>query len=262
MKHRIDPKIDCVFKALLGSDENRNLLVHFLNAVLAAELRAPIDDVEILNPHNDKEYPDDKLSIVDVKARDTEGRLFQIEIQLVQYCHLTSRIVYGWADIYSQQLQSGDDYDQLKPTYSIWLLDDTLISTDGDYVHHYKLRDERGQSLNDHGGIWLFEIEKFNAQKVASEEQRWLRFLKEGEQLDDQTLPDWMATKEMEQAMTTLRKFSEKERDYHEYQARQNYVREQRTMQKELEGALEREKALLYENARLKALLEQQGKSP
>ncbi|MEI7869829.1 MAG: hypothetical protein WCI11_18230 [Candidatus Methylumidiphilus sp.] len=34
MKHRIDPKIDCVFKALLGSEGNRNLLVHFLNAVL------------------------------------------------------------------------------------------------------------------------------------------------------------------------------------------------------------------------------------
>jgi chromosome segregation ATPase len=31
MKHRIDPKIDCVFKALLGSEENRNLLLHFLN---------------------------------------------------------------------------------------------------------------------------------------------------------------------------------------------------------------------------------------
>jgi hypothetical protein len=38
MKHRIDPKIDCVFKALLGSEENRNLLVHFLNAVLNTEL--------------------------------------------------------------------------------------------------------------------------------------------------------------------------------------------------------------------------------
>jgi predicted transposase/invertase (TIGR01784 family) len=268
MKHRIDPKIDCVFKALLGSDENRNLLVHFLNAVLAKELKAPIEDVEILNPYNDKEFVDDKLSIVDVKARDTEGRLFQVEIQLVQYGHLASRIVYGWADIYAQQLQSGVDYAELKPTYSIWLLDDTLISTDADYVHSYKLRDERGQALNDHGGIWLFEIEKFNAQNVASEEQRWIRFLKEGELLDDQTLPEWMFTKEMEQAMTTLRKFSEKERDYHEYQARQNFVREQRTIQKELEGALEREKAALEreqaalaENARLKALLEQQGKT-
>jgi len=28
MRHPIDPKIDCVFKALLGSEENRNLLIH------------------------------------------------------------------------------------------------------------------------------------------------------------------------------------------------------------------------------------------
>ncbi|CAK0771583.1 hypothetical protein CCP3SC15_4360001 [Gammaproteobacteria bacterium] len=30
--------------------------------------------------------------------------------------------------------------------------------------------------------------------------------------------------------MTTLRQFSEKERNYHKYQARQNYLRQQRTM--------------------------------
>ncbi len=49
MKHRIDPKIDCVFKALLGSVENRILLVHFLNAVLVDNLIAPITEAEILN---------------------------------------------------------------------------------------------------------------------------------------------------------------------------------------------------------------------
>ena len=33
--------------------------------------------------------------------------------------------------------------------------------------------------------------------------------------------------------MSTLRQFSEKERDYHAYQARQNYLREQATIKKE-----------------------------
>jgi len=54
--------------------------------------------------------------------------------------------------------------------------------------------------------------------------------------------------------------FSEKENDYHEYQARQNFLRQQRTMQKELDGAVAERDQLLAENARLKALLEQQGK--
>ncbi len=85
--------------------------------------------------------------------------------------------------------------------------------------------------------------------------------------------------------MNTLKQFSEKERDYHAYQARQNYLREQRTIQIEREedlremerikqeieqaqqdlqrermekqAALQREQSLQEENERLKALLAQ-----
>lgn len=54
--------------------------------------------------------------------------------------------------------------------------------------------------------------------------------------------------------METLKLFSEKERNYHAYQARQNFLREQRTIQWELEqerqqkqDALQREAAALQE---------------
>jgi len=85
--------------------------------------------------------------------------------------------------------------------------------------------------------------------------------------------------------MKTLKLFSDKERDYHAYQARQNYLREQRTIQIEREedlremerikqeieqaqqdlqrermekqAALQREQSLQEENERLKALLAQ-----
>ncbi|MGZ8217854.1 Rpn family recombination-promoting nuclease/putative transposase [Methylomagnum sp.] len=253
MKHRIDPRIDCVFKALLGAERNRNLLIHFLNAVLAGELAAPITDAVILNPYNDKEFLDDKLSIVDVKARDGEGRLFQIEIQMLSYRHLPARILYGWADIYTKQLKSGKDYDQLRPAYSIWLLADNLLRDDDRYAHHFKLRDERGRILIEYGGIWVLELDKFAAERVKTEEQRWLKLFKDGETLDDGNLPDWMNTDEMRQAMTTLQQFSEKERDYHAYQARQNFLREQRTIQKEREEA-EREREIA-EQARARAEL-------
>ena len=93
MKHQIDPKIDCVFKSILGSEDNQNLLVHFLNAVLACELQQPITSVTILNPYNDKEFLNDKLSIVDVKARDNQNNLYQIEIKLAYYPSLPARII-------------------------------------------------------------------------------------------------------------------------------------------------------------------------
>ena len=250
MRHAIDPKIDCVFKALLGSEENRNLLIHFLNAFLAQDLIEPLVWVEILNPYNDKEFLSDKLSIVDVKARDSHDRLYQIEIQLTSYGHLPARIIYNWADIYSQQLKSGQDYLELKPTYSIWLLAENLISDDNETVHHYKLRDEQGNTLTQHGGIWLLELKKFKANHIETEDQRWLKFFREGEQLNDEALPDWMITREMKQAMSTLSTFSEKDQHYYQYQARQEYLREQRTIQHELEQA---RRALLQANQREEA---------
>ncbi len=270
MKHQIDPKIDCVFKALLGAEDNRNLLVHFLNAILSADLTTPIATVDILNPYNDKEFLEDKLSIVDVKARDNDGNLYQIEIQLVNFTDLPERILYNWADIYSEQLRNGEGYYRLRPTYSIWLLAENLIKADSDYIHTYKLRDTKGRVLNNHCGIWLLELQKFCEPQVVNEQQRWLRFFKEGEQLnDDSGLPDWMTTEEMRQAMNTLKQFSEKDKDYHAYQARQNFLREQLSRQHELdeerqaknEAIQEKEAALkdkadaLAEIERLKALL-------
>lgn len=290
MKHRIDPKIDCVFKALLGSEENRNLLVHFLNAVLADDLSAPIAEVEILNPYNDKEFLDDKLSVVDVKAKDSAGRRYQIEIQLLSYRHLPERMVYTWCDIVSQQLQSGQDYSLLKPVYSIWLLAENLLPGEDEYAHEYTLCDRLGRNLGNLGGIHLLELKKFTAERIETEEQRWLRFFKEGEQLDDAALPDWMNTEEMRQAMNTLKLFSEKERDYFAYQARQDFLREQRTLQAEREemlremelvqqemelvqqelerermekqAALQREQSAQAEIEQLKALLAQSNQNP
>ncbi|NCC23547.1 MAG: hypothetical protein EOM26_14055, partial [Alphaproteobacteria bacterium] len=87
MHRPIDPKIDCVFKTLFGSEDRRDLLIHLLNALLAEDLEAPVAEVDILNPFNERETLDDKLTIVDVKARDTARRIFQVEIQLLVFPH-------------------------------------------------------------------------------------------------------------------------------------------------------------------------------
>jgi hypothetical protein len=137
--------------------------------------------------------------------------------------------------------RTGQAYLELRPTYSIWLLAENLLVDDNAYVHHYKMRDEQGQTLTLHGGIWLLELKKFNATQVETEDQRWLKFFKDGERLNDEALPDWMITQEMKQAMSTLSTFSEKDQQYYQYQARQEYLREQRTIQSELEQANKRE---------------------
>ena len=77
-------------------------------------------------------------------------------------------------------------------------------------MHHYKMRDEQGKTLIEQGGIWLLELKKFAATQIESEDQRWLKFFTEGEQLNDDALPDWMITQEMKQVMSTLSNFFRK----------------------------------------------------
>jgi hypothetical protein len=101
--------------------------------------------------------------------------------------------------------------------------------------------------LLDHGCVALFELPKFAAEQaaaeqqaagqvaVASEEERWLKLFVEGEYLDPDNLPPWMNTPEMRRVMSTMQGFSEKERAYHAYQARQNYLRQQKTIQRRLD---------------------------
>lgn len=246
--HPINPKIDCVFKAILGAEAHKNLLIDFLNAMLETSLASPIQQVELLNPYNEKEYLTDKLSIVDVKAHDQLGRTYQIEIQLATHPSLPVRMLYSWADLYSQQLHSGEDYTALNPTYAVWLLDDCVFAkNDGRYYRQFAMRDETGAELAAQGNIVVVELPKFQAVSISTGQQRWIQFFNKAETFTDPAqLPDWMHTPEMEQAMTILRQFSEKEIAYHHYQARQNFLREQSTLKKDtlrLQNLVESERA-------------------
>ena len=63
MRHPINPLVDYAFKRLLGAEPNKNLTRHFLNAILRPQ--QPIQEVTLVNPFNDRDFAEDKLSVVD-----------------------------------------------------------------------------------------------------------------------------------------------------------------------------------------------------
>jgi hypothetical protein len=65
----IKPTVDFVFKKVFGSPENIPVLIGLLNAIL--KLAHPIVHVEILNPFSYQEFAEDKLVVLDVRARDS-----------------------------------------------------------------------------------------------------------------------------------------------------------------------------------------------
>ena len=63
----------------MADPANSDLLIHLLNAIL--ELPSPITGVEILNPFIEQEFDHYKLAVLEIKARDSEGRLLNVEMQ-------------------------------------------------------------------------------------------------------------------------------------------------------------------------------------
>ena len=76
----INPLNDFAFMKTFAEPEDRRPLIGLLNAVLKPKF--PIADVTIQNPFNYKDFQDDKLSILDVKAVDASRAWYDVEVQL------------------------------------------------------------------------------------------------------------------------------------------------------------------------------------
>src|ERR1051325_6425661 len=104
MKPGIDPKVDYAFKKVFGSEANTPILADLLNAVLRPPSRR-IVELEILNPFNEKDAADARLSILDIKARDDHGQQYNFEMQLFGSRVHLQRILYYWAVLHGDQLR-------------------------------------------------------------------------------------------------------------------------------------------------------------
>lgn len=176
---------DIIFKIVFGTDENRPLLRALLNALLGLTGPDRISDLTILNPSIDKEYLTQKDAILDVKARDTLGRRYNIEVQLASQPAYVARAVFYLARLYTDQLEKGDPYSRLARTIGISLLDFVLIPELEDLHSRYRFYDEAHErELTDILEIHFIELAKFRGDKprrLATPFEKWLHTLKFGE---------------------------------------------------------------------------------
>ena len=153
----IDPTVDYAFKLLLGSPEHPTITLHFLNAILGDEIQ--INSVEIINPILGKEDDTDKLSILDVAARDSAGRLYDIEMQTSLPAGLSQRLAYYTASMYVGQIGESDDYTLLRPAISICVLDALMFRHSPQIHSDFRLRSRDGHlQLTDGLQIHLLEL--------------------------------------------------------------------------------------------------------
>ena len=224
----IDPKVDYAFKKVFGDGTDLEPLRSLLQAILGF----PVASVELMNPFNDQGNALDKLSVLDVKARDDRGRWFDVEMQMFLHAALVERLLYYWAKLYSGQLATGQDFRDLRAAYSICFLRGRRSQVRSDVYHsHYEMIDRRtGESPSDHFSIHIVELPKFTLgeDEVRTPEHRWCYFLQHAETLDPARMPASLNDPAVMKAMEVLMRISQDALERDRYESRLKWERDER----------------------------------
>ena len=195
MKHKINPTVDCVFKAILGNEKRKHLLIHFLNSVLEyhENPEKKIVDVFILNPVQRK-----GIRTGQVRRRRCQGsRLFRPLFSTSKYRSRCTRVSKRECSTLGAQStilnwERGDDYTLLQPVISVWIVTGVLFAdTRLCHLSFYIENPGTGLLLNEHFALHVLQLPKWKMRKNrTSEKDRWIYLFKEGKNTDVDDPPD------------------------------------------------------------------------
>lgn len=202
----LDPKSDLVFKRVFG--EHANILTSFLNAVLPLDDDQLIEHIEYLPAELLPEISIAKNSIVDVRCKDSRGRQFIVEMQMLWTESFTSRVVFNTSKAYIKQLLTRNKYAVLNPVYSLSLVNERYEKEIKQFYHHYQLSHHEipNKKIDDIHLVFI-EIPKFEPNNYAEKKLMvlWLRFLSEiqkgNDMIDEDLIKELRTVPEIAQAL-------------------------------------------------------------
>ena len=226
----INPKIYFAFQKIFGSEQNKDILISFLNAILYNG-NPTIADLEIINPYLAPRIRGIKDTYLDVKAKITGNKTVIIEMQVLNLEGFEKRILYNAAKAYSIQLQTGEDYTDLDPVIALTITDfemfpklDQVISRfrlkETDYLIDYLVYDIE---------LVFVELPKFTKEvdRLETLSDRWIYFLKSANQL--QEVPETMETvTEIKKAFQVANQATLSPEELEDLEKRAIYIHDQR----------------------------------
>ncbi len=231
---RLNPLNDFLFKKLFGEEKDNDLLIGFLNAILYSD----IVNISIESEQLERESKEDKLGILDIKAKTKTGEKFNIEVQLLNQNNMVPRTLFYWSKLFVEGFESGSHYESLKKTITINILDFKLDELHDEYFHStYKLFEKKTLNLlTDLLEVHFIEIPKFQEipYDLYNPLHRWLLFLKDDvseEELKEVLSMDVIVNK----AEQKLLKLSADPETRREYEAREKALSDERSRLKDAE---------------------------
>ena len=186
----VDIKNDVAFRKIFGNQKKSVVLISFLNAVLRLEGNNRITKVTVIDPYLLPRIAGEKASIIDVRATDQRNRQFVVEMQVADLKGFESRVQYYTARDYSMQIEKGDDYPKLKPTYFIGILNFGIGFGKLYLSKHFTVEEETGDCVLDGIQYRFIQLTKFKKKKheLVDMVDKWTYFIKHAQKLE--VIPD------------------------------------------------------------------------
>ena len=224
---QIDPRVDLAFKKIFGVEENKDLLIELVNSIVGEEDQ--VKDVTLLNPYNPKNFRQDKLSILDIKAEGKDGKRYNIEIQISDEADYDKRALYYWAKLFTEQLKATEDYGCLSKAIGIHILNFTSIPEAAKYHNVFHITEkEDGFAYFKDLELHTIELKKFSkgakegldelVAKVKNALDIWVAFLTRRDLLNKDNLPEKLDNPALRKAIHVLEvmSFDAEEREAYE----------------------------------------------
>lgn len=208
MQALLDPTNDYVFKRTFA--EAPELLVALIN-----DLRPDLPDittVEILNPGIEPGELSGKYIILDVLARDAAGHCYNIEVQVRRYGAWHKRGLFYLARTLGGQLNAGEDYQELRASVGLHLLDFDLFTATAaqrsQALWRFEMRDERQPNVSLGNILQMNLIELNKADRLGLPPgplSAWITFFKHWQ---DELIMATVTHEPVKQAMNRIRTLS------------------------------------------------------
>ena len=249
---RVNPKIDIAFKKLFGTEENKDLLISLINSIVSEEDQ--VQEITLLNPYNPKNFHNDKLSILDIKAKSKAGKRFNIEMQIADEANYDKRALYYWAKLYTEQLKESEDYKRLNKAIGIHILNFTSVTENDQYHNTFHITEKNsGERYFRDLELHTIELKKFKPNEITEIDQLlkkikkpidiWIAFLTKYDLLNKNNLPTAINKPELNKALNVIDAMSFDDEEKDAYEGRLKWIRvETGILDREYEKGIEKGK--------------------
>ena len=183
----LDIKTDYAFKKVFGVEENKDILIEFLNSIVKFPNNNKIKDLTIIDPYNIPMLKGMKDTFVDVKAILDDDSKVIIEMQVLNHEGFEKRVLYNIAKNYSSQLNKGEEYGLLKPVIALTITDFIMFDEFKKYESKFKiLEKEEFINYSDDIELIFIELPKFTKKlkDIKSIKDKYIYFIKNVENLE------------------------------------------------------------------------------